>query len=150
MFDFDRGRKAMTEREDGYTLTEMLVVIGIIGLIAAVLTPTLIGQLGRARSKAAQLQIETVASQVELFMSDTGRYPTAQEGLGALVREPADGVEGWSGPYMRDAKSLNDPWGRPLVYVAEGEDQPFMVRSLGADGKEGGKGVGRDLQAPNR
>ncbi|WP_245863702.1 type II secretion system major pseudopilin GspG [Caulobacter mirabilis] len=134
-------------REDGYTLTEMLVVIGIIGLIAAVLTPTLIGQLGRARAKSAQLQVEMIASQVEMFRSDTSRYPTAQEGLQALVAEPAD-AEGWTGPYMRDARSLKDPWGRPLEYAPTADGLSFAVRSLGSDGKKGGSGAARDLSAP--
>ena len=83
--------------DEGYTLTEMLVVIGIICLIAAVLTPNLMGQLGRARGKAAGLQLETMASAVEMFHSDVGRYPSEQEGLSALVKEPS-GVDGWSGP----------------------------------------------------
>ncbi len=135
------------KRDDGYTLTEMLVVIGVIGLIAAVLTPTLIGQLGRARAKAAQLQVETVASQVEMFRSDVGRYPTAQEGLGALRTQPAD-ADGWIGPYMRDAKSLKDPWGRDLGYVVTPDGMSFTVRSLGADGKDGGSGANRDITAP--
>lgn len=134
-------------REDGYTLTEMLVVIGIIGLIAAVLTPTLIGQLGRARAKSAQLQVEMVASQVEMFRSDTSRYPTAQEGLQALVTEPGD-ASGWIGPYMRDTKTLQDPWGRPLEYAPTADGLGFVVRSLGADGKPGGSGAARDLSAP--
>lgn len=138
---------ARREREQGYTLTEMLVVIGIIGLIAAVLTPALIGQMGRARAKAAQLQLETVSSQVEMFMADVGRYPTAQEGLAALVTEPA-GAEGWTGPYVRDTKVLNDPWGRPVEYRVDPEARTFHVVSLGADGKPGGSGTKRDLKSP--
>lgn len=133
--------------EDGYTLTEMLVVIGIIGLIAAVLTPALIGQMSRARSKAAQLQLETLSSEVEMFSSDVGRYPTPQEGLAALIAEPA-GVEGWTGPYVRDRKVLKDPWGRPVQYVVDAEGAAFHVLSLGGDGKAGGSGVNRDLRAP--
>lgn len=138
---------AHRQREQGYTLTEMLVVIGIIGLIAAVLTPALIGQMGRARAKAAQLQLETVSSEVEMFMADVGRYPTAQEGLAALVAEPA-GAEGWTGPYVRDTKVLNDPWGRPVEYQVDPEARTFQVVSLGADGKPGGSGTKRDLKAP--
>ena len=145
---FYRRRRLSAEAEAGYTLTEMLVVIGIIGLIAAVLTPTLFGQLGRARAKSAQLQLETVAAEVEMFVADVGRAPTAAEGLVALVREPA-GAQGWTGPYMRDEKSLRDPWGRPLQYSAGADDQGFTLSSLGADGKEGGNGVNRDLKAPN-
>ena len=132
--------------EEGYTLTEMLVVIAIIGLIAAFLTPTVFGQMNRARAKTAQLQLETVASAVEAFRSDVNRYPTASEGLSALVKDPS-GLEGWTGPYLRSSKSLNDPWGHPIVYVPEGEGG-FYVESYGADGKPGGTGLDRDLKAP--
>jgi len=124
----------------------MLVVIGIICLIAAVLTPGLMGQLGRARVKAAELQLQTVASAVELFKSDVGRYPTEQEGLTALVTEPA-GLQGWTGPYLKDSKALLDPWNRPLLYTVDPSGQSFVVQSLGADGKPGGSGVNRDLKA---
>lgn len=147
MRGLDRRRRLTSGGEAGYTLTEMLVVIGIIGLIAAVLTPALIGQLGRARAKAAQLQLETVSAEVEMFMADVGRYPTAAEGLPALVREPP-GAEGWTGPYMRDEKSLLDPWGRPIRYLVGADGQGFSVGSFGADGKEGGRGASRDLRAP--
>jgi general secretion pathway protein G len=132
--------------EDGYTLTEMLVVIGIICLIAAVLTPGILGQLGRARAKAAQLQLDTVASAVEMYRTDVGRYPTKEEGLNALVKEPG-AIEGWTGPYLKDRKSLVDPWGRPVVYAAD-PDGGFHVESLGADGKVGGSGADRDLRSP--
>ena len=136
------------KREAGYTLTEMLVVIGIIGLIAAVLTPTLMGQLGRARLKAAGLQLQTVSAQVEVFMADTGRYPTVQEGLRALVVEP-EGAEGWAGPYVRDEKALTDPWGRALRYAIDADNR-YVVSTLGADGKVGGSSVNRDLSVPAR
>lgn len=131
----------------GYTLTEMLVVIGIIGLIAAVLTPGIIGELGRARAKAAQLQLDTLSADIEAYSSDVGHYPTQQEGLKALLTEPPS-VQGWSGPYVRDGRMLNDPWGRPLVYSNDASQNTFVVKSLGADGKPGGSGVDRDLQAP--
>ena len=132
----------------GYTLTEMLVVIGIICLIAAALTPGLMGQLGRARVKAAELQLQTVSSAVELFKSDVGRYPTQAEGLPALVTDPG-GLQGWTGPYIRDAKALSDPWNRPILYTLDPSGQSFTVESLGADGKPGGTGVNRDLKAPS-
>ena len=135
------------DEQAGYTLTEMLVVIGIIGLIAAALTPGIIGQFSRAKAKAAQLQLQTIVADVEAFSSDVQRYPTQQEGLQALLREPA-GVEGWSGPYVRDRRMLNDPWGRPILYSVDAEARSFSLKSLGADGKPGGSGVDRDLQAP--
>lgn len=144
----DRGssdRRRESGRDAGYTLTEMLVVIAIIGLIAAVLTPNLMGQLGRARVKSAQLQLESVAAAVEMFHSDVGRYPTVGEGLAALVKEPAD-AEGWTGPYLKSATSLKDPWNGQILY--RGGDETFEVVSLGSDRKAGGAGTKHDLVAP--
>jgi general secretion pathway protein G len=137
-----------TTHAAGYTLTEMLVVIGIICLIAAALTPGLMGQLGRARVKAAELQLQTVSSAVELFKSDVGRYPTQGEGLSALVTDPG-GLQGWTGPYLKDPKALLDPWNRPILYTPDASGQSFTVESLGADGKRGGTGINRDLKAPS-
>lgn len=137
----------MKRDDGGYTLTEMLVVIAIIGLIAAALTPAVFGQMNRARAKSAQLQVETVAAAVEAFRTDAGRYPTGDEGLKALVKDPGS-LEGWSGPYIRNDKALTDPWGHALIYSAPTADVGFFVESLGADGKPGGTGLNRDLKAP--
>jgi len=141
-------RKALgaVSRDEGYTLTEILVVMAIIGLIAAVLTPGLVGQLGRARAKTAQMQLESVASAVELFRSDVSRYPTQGEGLNALVGDPGD--DGWTGPYLKNAKVLQDPWGRLVEYKVDTDGRSFTVTSLGRDGKAGGSGLDKDLQAP--
>jgi len=132
--------------EAGYTLTEMLVVIAIIGLIAAVLTPNLMGQLGRSRVKAAELQLDTVATAIEAYRADVGRYPSQSEGLAALVTAPPD-AETWTGPYLKGAKGVVDPWGRAVIYQAGDEDHDYVVMSYGADGKPGGSGVKRDLRA---
>ena len=129
--------------DDGYTLTEMLVVIVIISLIAAVLTPSLLGQLARARAKTAVLQIESTATSLSLFRDDIGRYPTTDEGLKALVANPGS-AQGWLGPYLKSDKALNDPWGHPLVYTAA-SDGSVTVTSLGADDKPGGTGVDADI-----
>ena len=134
-------------QEDGYTLTEMLVVIAIIALIAAVLTPQLLGQLSRARAKTAQLQLDTVASAVELFRTDVGRYPTQAEGLNALLQDPGD-AEGWTGPYLKDAKIVRDPWNKAITYQLQAEGDRFTVSSLGSDGKAGGVSGARDLVSP--
>jgi general secretion pathway protein G len=130
---------------DGYTLTEMLVVIGIIGLIAAVLTPTLLGQMQRARAKAAKLQLETIVSAVELYRSDVDQYPTTEQGLGVLVS--GNDIPGWTGPYLKDARTLRDPWNGEIEYERHA-DGTFLVRSLGANGREGGGGADVDLTAP--
>ena len=142
-----RSRLTPPQAEAGYTLTEMLVVIGIITLIAAVLTPSLMGQLSRSRAKAAQLQLDTVAASVVAFRSDVGRYPTDAEGLAALLRDPGS-ADGWTGPYLRDNKSLLDPWQGAITHHPAADGRSFYVTSLGADGKAGGSGVDRDLRAP--
>ncbi|EGF92862.1 general secretion pathway protein G [Asticcacaulis biprosthecium C19] len=129
-------------RDGGYTLTEMLVVIVIIALIAAVLTPSLLGQLARARAKSATLQLDTTAASLTMFKDDIGRFPTPDEGLKVLVEDP--GAEGWLGPYLNSTKALNDPWNRPIVYAAAA-DGTVNVTSLGADGKTGGKGADQDI-----
>jgi general secretion pathway protein G len=139
------GRRGIAA-DDGYTLTEILVVMAIIGLIAAVLTPGLMGQLGRARAKTAQMQLESVAAGVEMFRNDVGHYPSGSQGVSALLTDP--GEDGWSGPYLKDSKTLNDPWGHPLQYQVGQDGQGFAVKSLGRDGQPGGSGLDRDLQAP--
>lgn len=133
--------------EAGYTLTEILVVMAIIGLIAAALTPGLVGQLGRSRAKAAKVQVETVAAAVEMFRADVGRYPTDAEDLQALLVAPG-GSEGWTGPYVKGAGVLKDPWGNALDYRIADEGRTFVVTSFGADGRENGEAANRDLSAP--
>jgi len=134
---------AVEQRDAGYTLTEMLVVIVIIALIAAVLTPSLLGQLARARAKTASLQLDTTTTSLEMFKDDIGRYPTQAEGLKALVTDP--GVQGWLGPYLKSDKALNDPWGHAIIYTATSDSA--TVTMLGADGKPGGHGADQDQTA---
>ena len=140
-----RGRRT---GEAGYTLTEMLVVISIIGLIAAVVTPGLVGHLGRSRAKTAQMQLESVAAAVETFRADVTRYPTDAEGLSALLSEPG-GVDGWVGPYLKNAKQLNDPWGNAISYKLSSDGRTFTVTSHGRDGVATGTGLDKDITAPN-
>lgn len=140
------GRRGV-RRDDGYTLTEILVVMAIIGLIAAALTPGLVGQLGRSRSKTAQVQVETVAAAVEMFRSDVGRYPTQAEGLQVLISQPS-GADGWVGPYVKSERVLADPWGNRMEYRATEDGRAFTVTSFGADGQAAGDGLNRDLIAP--
>lgn len=142
-----RHKRSVAPAQAGYTLTEMLVVIAIIGLLAAALAPNLMGQLGRARTKAAQMQMETVAAGLEMHLTDVGRYPTPEEGLDALL-EPSETALGWTGPYVRDRSALADPWGRPLIYEVSEEARAYRLRSLGADGREGGRGADADLALP--
>ena len=131
----------------GFTLTELLVVMVILSLLAAAITPQVMGRLDRSNVRAAKLQIETLAASLDLFRIDTGRYPTAHEGLAALIGKPA-ALETWDGPYVRSGTSLSDPWQREFVYEA-GPGSVFRLVSYGADGKEGGSGHDGDIVWPD-
>lgn len=142
------GRKNVARRAwrlRGYTLTEMLVVIAIIGLISAVVIPQTIGQLGKAQSRAAKLQAQSLSAAVEVFSGDNGHPPTTEEGLQALMVRPAS-AENWNGPYIHSKDQLKDPWGHPYRYAANGSG--FTISTLGADNKAGGDGADRDISVP--
>lgn len=129
----------------GYTLTEMLVVLVIIGLISAIVVPQTLGQMDRAKVRAARLKMESVAAALEMYSADLARYPTAEEGLDALI-DPPDGVADWAGPYLSDRALTKDPWGHAVVYAppaAAGER--FRLTSYGSDGVAGGSGFKRDI-----
>ncbi|MDN2581678.1 type II secretion system major pseudopilin GspG [Aquibium sp. ELW1220] len=129
--------------EDGYSLVELLVVLGIVALIATIATPRVLGYLGSAKVEAAKTQIRNASSALELFYLDTGRYPSSEEGLPALSVAPA-GLTGWNGPYLKGADRLADPWGNGYVYEAA-ETEGFRLTSLGRDGRPGGDGQDADL-----
>lgn len=142
-----RDRKKIRHQgKQGYTLTELLVVLLILGLLAAALTPITIDQMNRAKARTAKLQMEGLASALALFVGDVGRTPTTQEGLHALTSAPA-GVESWAGPYIRGKERLIDPWNRPyLLETGASAEKPFIIKSLGADGETGGQGANADIE----
>lgn len=135
---------AKARRQRGFTLVELLVVLVILGLIAAFAAPQVIKYLGSAKTDAAAIQIERLSGILDLYRLEVGSYPSTEEGLEALVERPVD-VENWNGPYIKKADALTDPWGRPYVYRRPGEHGDFDLYSLGADGSEGGEGEDRDL-----
>ena len=137
-------QQASRNGQAGFTLVEMLVVLGIIALIAALVGPQLIKYLGKAKSETASVQVGNLTSALEVYYLDNGRYPTSQEGLGALMHAPQD-AKRWNGPYLRKAAGLVDPWGRPYVYLSPGGHGEFDIVSLGRDGQAGGAGDDRDI-----
>src|SRR5262245_33691170 len=130
-------RLCPNEGDEGFTLLELLVVLAILGLLAAIVAPRVISYLGSSRTKTATIQVKNIAASLELYRLDAGRYPNGPEGLGALVKAPP-GAAAWNGPYLADKAALNDPWGRPYHYAIPGKHGEFDVFSYGADDREGG------------
>jgi general secretion pathway protein G len=136
----------MTTRKrqrSGFTLLELVVVIIVLGLLAGIVAPQIIGRLSEAKSTTAKTQIELLSVALDGYRLDNGSYPTSEQGLAALRERPtrAPVPANWRGPYLRKAVPL-DPWGRPYIYRAPGERNPgaFDLESLGRDGKAGGEG----------
>ncbi len=125
----------------GFTLIELLVVMVIIGLLVALVGPNVMGRAEKAKPQAARVQIENLASALEMFKLDVGRYPTEEEGLAVLREEPPD-MARWDGPYLRK-RVPKDPWDRAYVYHRSGRE--FEVLSYGADGATGGSDVDADI-----
>jgi len=128
----------------GFTLVELLVVLAILGLIAAIAVPQTLSYLGRAKTKTASIQIENLGAALDLYRLDVGRYPSESEGLDALINQPGD-VGNWAGPYLKKESNLRDPWDRTYVYRFPGQHGEYDLYSLGADGQEGGEDENRDV-----
>ncbi len=141
-----QGKSAKKDAEAGFTLMEMLVVLVVIGLIAAVAIPQITKLMGSAKSKSTKVQMETLSASLRYFEMDTGSYPTSEQGLEVLWSMP-EPEPGWSGPYLRQERQLKDPWNNEFIYRSPVEGAPFELISLGADGKEGGTGENADIKA---
>jgi general secretion pathway protein G len=118
----------------GYTLLELLVVMGILAVLTAVATPQLMGYFGKAKVQSVQLQIENIGTALEMYYMENGAYPSTSTGLKALVEAPSEAPR-WNGPYLKKAKNLLDPWGRPYQYRYPTANGEYEVYSLGPDGK---------------
>jgi len=127
----------------GFTLLELLVVMVIIGLLAAYVGPKYFSQVGKSEIKAAKAQINALEKALDQYRLDSGHYPGGEEGLAALVTKPANEAR-WDGPYLTKGVP-NDPWGNPYVYKIPGEHGEYDLISLGKDGQPGGAGEGADI-----
>jgi general secretion pathway protein G len=139
-----KSQRAQQNPEAGFTLVELLVVLGILAMLAAFAGPQVMGYLGRARTESARVQIGALTSALELYALDNGGYPATEQGLAALVQPPA-GATRWAGPYLKKAQGLTDPWGRPYQYVRQAPGGPFQIFTLGADNARGGAGEAQDV-----
>ncbi len=135
--------KKKNRREAGFTLIELMIVLFILGLLAALVAPRLMGRVGVAKQKTAQAQIQLLGTALDLYHLDVGRYPATEEGLQALKEKPASATT-WGGPYL-DKPIPNDPWGRAYIYKCPGEHGPYDLYSLGASGVPGGEGENRPI-----
>ena len=139
----DRGRRGPTRAAAGFTLLELLVVVTIIGLLAAYVGPKYFSQLGKSEQGVAKAQVEAFARALDTYRLDVGQYPTPEEGLNALLTRP-NNVAKWNGPYLQKAVPP-DPWGRHYLYRAPGVADDFDIVSYGKDGQPGGTGDAADV-----
>ncbi len=126
----------------GFTLIELIVVMVILGLLAALVGPRIFGKVEKAKQSAVKTEIEMLGQALDLFRLDLGRYPTTEEGLQALREDP--GIDNWDGPYVKKAIP-KDPWKYDLHYQSPGEHGDYDLYSFGADGSSGGEGENKDI-----
>lgn len=137
------GFENSTRDERGFTLVELMVVVIIIGLLAALVVPKFFGKVEQSKIKAAQAQIELFGAALDQYRLDTGKYPTSSDGLDALRTKPGS-INNWSGPYVKKEIPA-DPWGNKYIYTSPGEHDDYDIVSYGADGKAGGEGEDQDV-----
>ena len=138
--------KQRKHNKNGFTLVELLVVILIIGMLAAFVAPRMLTHVGEAKHSIAKSKMAIIESALGRFYLDCGRYPDDSEGLGALITAPAGLESSWKGRYLKPSEIL-DPWGNEYIYVSEGQINPgsFDLISYGADGQSGGEGENADI-----
>ena len=131
---------------NGFTLLELLVVLGIIALLAGIVGPQVMKHMGASKTKAAKVQVGNLSAALDMYKLDVGKYPTTEQGLAALVEKPSDSKR-WNGPYLRKTKVPQDPWIQDYHYASPGEHGKFDIYSYGADDKEGGEGEDQDINS---
>lgn len=142
----DRQGLATRDTMRGFTLLELLVVIVIIGLLAAYVGPKYFAQLGKSEVTVAKAQIEAFEKSLDTYRLDVGRYPTTEEGLGALLIAPPAAGTRWNGPYLKKSVPL-DPWGHAYQYRSPGSKGEYEIVSTGKDGQPGGSGENADISS---
>lgn len=131
-------------QQSGFTLIEVMVVVVILGILAAVIIPNVVGKDEQARRTLAKTSLSNVANALEMYRLDNHKYPTTQEGLDALVNKPASAKVFPQGGYLKSVP--NDPWDNPIQYVSPGSGgKPYDLYSFASDGQEGGEGDNADI-----
>ena len=131
-------------KNKGFSLIELLVVLVILGLLAGVVAPQVMKHVGKAKSDSARLQIDDLGAAIDLYYLEVGDYPTTEQGLLALVTAPANTVN-WNGPYLKKKKIPKDPWNRDYNYQSPGENGDNDLYTLGKDNQLGGNKEDKDI-----
>jgi general secretion pathway protein G len=129
--------------ERGFTLIELLVVMAILGMLAALVGPNIFRQSEKARVNSAKVQMSQIATALDAFALDVGRYPSSSEGLESLMSAPS-GVDRWDGPYLKKGVP-KDPWGKEYEYRGPSSGDDYEILCYGADGRAGGEGGDADI-----
>ena len=132
------------KKNTGISLLEIMVVLAIMALVVGLAAPRIMENFGRAKSQAAEVQMNGIKGALQLFYIDVGRYPSEAENLDALLRQPS-GAANWKGPYLDKTKDLQDPWGRIFLYRSPGKEAPFDLYTFGRDGHPGGTREDSDI-----
>ena len=133
-------------QQAGFTLIEIMVVVVIIGILAALVVPKVMGRPDQAKVTVARGDLKAIASALEMYRLDNRRYPDTQQGLEALVQHPPSGADNWN-PEGYLGRLPIDPWGKPYLYLAPGSKAGYDLWSYGADGREGGEALDADLDS---
>ncbi len=149
--EIEMKRQIANKRANGFTLIEIMVVVIILGLLAGLVLPRILGQEERARVEAAKVQIRALEGALDAWKLDNGFYPSTDQGLDALIKKPETGriPSKWrEGGYLKPARIPKDPWGKDYVYISPGnEGREYEIISYGADGEPGGEGNNADIES---
>ena len=142
--------RKMRRNEKGFTLIELMVVIVILGILAGLIVPRIMGRPDEARQAKARIQLESLETALKLYKLDNGNYPSTEQGLNALVEQPTVGtsVKNWrQGGYLEKGKVPKDPWDNDYVYISPGAHGDYDLISRGADGEPDGEGKNKDINS---
>ena len=143
-------KTSINKSDCGFTLIEIMVVIVILGILAGLIVPRIMGRPEEAKQLKAQLQIESLETALKLYKLDSGMYPATEQGLQALVEKPDTGaIPGkWrEGGYLEKGRLPKDPWGNDFIYLSPGAHGDYDIVSYGADGVPGGEGKNKDINS---